>query len=539
MVAGMPEETNLPEMLSEQYRLLETLPVLGPARQFMVAPRGEGGGALRVYYLPQEPVTAEREATLLRQAARECRGLVHPHLCRVVAAGEGEQGGWVAESAPGAEPLVASWRREESRPEQRLRQALDVWEALAYVHLAGLSHGCVCPGVLWAGAETAYLGGLAGIGALARSRGRAVALGDRGGENAGGRSLSPWQQDVHDLAATLLWLADWPEPVEQVLHEVMAHPRPASEVAQLLVAAQREAQQLAHQRAQRAASTERVAPLDRQHTDQESTTEAKMVRTARQSDNWLQTLRALVWGVASTLLTLAVLLGLTAGIIMFVFGPTGEPTRVPEVTGMEVAEAQARLESSGLKGIIGRESHDVEIPEGNVISTLPYAGKLVRAGREVQLVVSLGPREVKVPKVTGLTLNLAKEKLTTQDLTLGTVTTQSDKAEVDTVLKQEPVAGTLVGRNAEVKLVISGGPDYGTLETAGGVKYLFRTLTLTVPEGPALQLVKVSVSGRQRDNSFYERLSGPGEAVEVELYGRRGDRVQVTIEGKQVFSERL
>jgi beta-lactam-binding protein with PASTA domain len=264
-----------------------------------------------------------------------------------------------------------------------------------------------------------------------------------------------------------------------------------------------------------------------------------MVRTAKRSDGWLQALGALVWGLASTLLTLAVLLGLTAGVIMYVFGPTGEPARVPDVTGMEVAEAQARLESSGLHGVIGHESHDVEVPEGNVISTLPYAGKLVREGRDVQLVVSLGPREVKVPKVTGLTLNLAKEKLTAQDLTLGTVTTQSDQAEADTVLKQEPAPGALVGRNAEVKLVISGGPDYGTLETANGVKYLFRTLTLTVPEGQALQLVKVSVSGRQRDNSFYERLCGPGETVEVELYGRRGDRVQVTIEGKQVFSERL
>jgi hypothetical protein len=51
--------------------------------------------------------------------------------------------------------------------------------------------------------------------------------------------------------------------------------------------------------------------------------------------------------------------------------------------------------------------------------------------------------------------------------------------------------------------------------------------------------VTVDVQGEGQEKSFLERLCRPGEIVDVNLYGRKGARVRVSIEEERVFSERL
>jgi len=107
------------------------------------------------------------------------------------------------------------------------------------------------------------------------------------------------------------------------------------------------------------------------------------------------------------------------------------------------------------------------------------------------------------------------------------------------VLEQSPAAGKVLPRNGKVDLVLSGGPEFGTLRTADGATYVFRTVAVTVPRGKELQLVSVEVRREGSDRSFEDRLCRPGETLRVDVYGPRGARLRVPIEDERVYSESL
>ncbi|MDH3463707.1 MAG: Stk1 family PASTA domain-containing Ser/Thr kinase, partial [Acidimicrobiia bacterium] len=75
---------------------------------------------------------------------------------------------------------------------------------------------------------------------------------------------------------------------------------------------------------------------------------------------------------------------------------------VPDVIEFTERDATAALQDLGLKVTVNDEFSS-EVEEGLVISTDPEAGIEVETGDTVLLVVSMGPRPVQVPNLTGLT----------------------------------------------------------------------------------------------------------------------------------------
>lgn len=234
-----------------------------------------------------------------------------------------------------------------------------------------------------------------------------------------------------------------------------------------------------------------------------------------------------------------VILALVAGAMLAAFGPAAPLVTVPKVTGMPSKQAEERLELARLKMTVVNYEYNRNVKEGSVISTSPYEGKQVRAGRQVRAVISRGTRTVKVPMVKGMQLEEAAAKLTNNDLQIGETERKTDDAPADQILSQTPPAGTVLNRKSKVNLLVSGGKDFSEFELADGKKFVFRTLKITVPQGKALQLVSVTVQGSDMDKSFLERLCRPGEIVEVDLYGPEGARVRVRLDDERVFSERL
>lgn len=249
-------------------------------------------------------------------------------------------------------------------------------------------------------------------------------------------------------------------------------------------------------------------------------------------------LQVTLWGLASLVLTLFVASALVAGAMLFIFGRAAPQIVLPNVKGMPEQEAEAQLRSLGLKMKVIRYEYSATVEEGGIISQSPYAGMTVRAGRIVRVVVSQGRRVTYVPKLVGLTLAEATGRLTERDLQVGEQERRASREPADFVLEQSPPPGTAVPRKSKVNLVLSGGEDFGTYKI-GEHTFVFRTLEITVPQGPPLQLVQVEVSTPEEEKSFCERLARPGEIVRVDVYGRRGARVRVKIEEKRVFSGRL
>jgi serine/threonine-protein kinase len=71
---------------------------------------------------------------------------------------------------------------------------------------------------------------------------------------------------------------------------------------------------------------------------------------------------------------------------------------------------------------------------------------------------------VTVPNVVGETQAVATQTLQNDNLTVGTVTHQESNSASGTVLSTDPAAGTSVGKNSAVRLVVSSGPHIPTVQ---------------------------------------------------------------------------
>jgi serine/threonine-protein kinase len=139
---------------------------------------------------------------------------------------------------------------------------------------------------------------------------------------------------------------------------------------------------------------------------------------------------------------------------------SGQFTRVPAtgVLGKTRAEAERRLADAGLDVGPTREDFSGAFERGTVMATDPAPGERIRGSGPVSLVISRGPRIVKVPQLEGEPLAAAKEKLRAAGLAAGVVTEAFDAGVArGSVISSDPPAGTERSPDAAVALVVSKG----------------------------------------------------------------------------------
>lgn len=86
-----------------------------------------------------------------------------------------------------------------------------------------------------------------------------------------------------------------------------------------------------------------------------------------------------------------------------------EPVALADWVGKPAAEASAALKQSGLK-VTTTSTYDDKVAKGSVVSQKPGSGTVFK-GDTVRLVVSRGPRLVKVPDVVGEQVEVATKQL--------------------------------------------------------------------------------------------------------------------------------
>lgn len=151
-------------------------------------------------------------------------------------------------------------------------------------------------------------------------------------------------------------------------------------------------------------------------------------------------------------------------------GPEAAATVVPDVIGLQVEEAEARVRAAGLEPEVERAPSGE--PRGIVFDQQPEAGTGVAPGSAVILVVSRGPPETTVTVTT--TLTEAEATVTVPDV-LGDDHVEAG-AEIDalpliadsfpvesgeprgTVVGQNPAGGTRVAEGTHVRLEVALGP---------------------------------------------------------------------------------
>jgi len=132
---------------------------------------------------------------------------------------------------------------------------------------------------------------------------------------------------------------------------------------------------------------------------------------------------------------------------------------VPQVVGLSLADAQARLDDAGLTARVGKGEFDPTAPVDQVLTQRPAPGTALERGSEVVLVPSLGPPPVRVPNLVGKTVPEARTALGKVGLELGPPTERYDEEyEAGRIVEQSVPAKDRLPQGSTVDVVVSKGP---------------------------------------------------------------------------------
>jgi serine/threonine-protein kinase len=131
---------------------------------------------------------------------------------------------------------------------------------------------------------------------------------------------------------------------------------------------------------------------------------------------------------------------------------------VPQLVGQTEEVARGMIEESGFVVGTVEPRPDPDVPVGIVIEQSPLAGLELSAGTPINLVVSQGPQTFELADYANQEENAVFQALA--DLGLRWNTRQETSADVPdgTVIRTEPVPGTLVSAGDIILLIISSGP---------------------------------------------------------------------------------
>ena len=108
----------------------------------------------------------------------------------------------------------------------------------------------------------------------------------------------------------------------------------------------------------------------------------------------------------------------TAAWLSFSRFVAGKSTRVPDLTGLTVEEASARAAELGLSALVDprRDDYDEKVPPRHVRAQQPTADMTVKEGQTVRLFLSLGPKTLRMPDLTGQSPRAAAAALVREGL---------------------------------------------------------------------------------------------------------------------------
>ena len=250
------------------------------------------------------------------------------------------------------------------------------------------------------------------------------------------------------------------------------------------------------------------------------------------------------WGVLTLILILGSLIGLGYGALRIWQYTAPKDVKLQSVVGMDRRAAVDILQRLGLSPRIAQEQHSEKVPEGQVMAMRPEAGRIVKQGRAVDLLVSLGSAYTTVPDVTGITRLKARQMVTTAKLSVSReVEAYDDSAPADYVIWQKPPAKSRVPKGSKVQLRISGGPrpSYGLLEEppTGPAEHKYADVNVEVPDDGEHHQVKVVVWDDEGQRVAYDRRLFGGATLRRRVRGLGSVTIQVFVDDELVEQRTL
>jgi serine/threonine-protein kinase len=162
--------------------------------------------------------------------------------------------------------------------------------------------------------------------------------------------------------------------------------------------------------------------------------------------------------VGAGVAVVAVVIGALVLISKWISPAPVDQIAVPDVIGLTIEQATAELNNDGL--VIGEVTYQeaVDRPENTIISQNPSKDTNVDRGTAINVIISQGKGQVEVPNLINFSsVDDARQALINAQLTLGAVTREASDLPPNTVLRSDPIAGTLVDKGSAVAIVVSSG----------------------------------------------------------------------------------
>lgn len=132
---------------------------------------------------------------------------------------------------------------------------------------------------------------------------------------------------------------------------------------------------------------------------------------------------------------------------------------VPDLIGKQFSDAQQTASRQHLNLDKVGDDYSDTWPAGTIYQMSPPPGRTIKPGKEIDVYVSDGPRLTDVPDLTQLPIDRARKDLMDAGLPLGTIATDySDTVPKNSVISQQPDAGSKVSHDTPVNITISKGP---------------------------------------------------------------------------------
>ena len=142
---------------------------------------------------------------------------------------------------------------------------------------------------------------------------------------------------------------------------------------------------------------------------------------------------------------------------------------VPSLVGMSQTEASKSLEPLGLDLEIIEEVFSEDIPKGRIIASKPGGGGKISPDKKVGLILSKGQERILIPRLNGLTPDVASAQLSSLGLTVGEINEIFDmKIAAGYVIATEPKETMAVKRKTIVNLIVSKGIEQISLQSYVG-----------------------------------------------------------------------
>jgi serine/threonine-protein kinase len=212
--------------------------------------------------------------------------------------------------------------------------------------------------------------------------------------------------------------------------------------------------------------------------------------------------------------------------LLLVVSEGPEYRAVPDLVGMPLADATAEIERLRLVPGEPTEEFSETVPAGSIITAGVdgvAVGDNVLPGARVDLVVSAGPQQRRVPQLRGLTVDQATRLLNDLGLVIDVgEPVFDDEVPSGEIAVQSPAPDTTIDRDSTISVQPSKGPDLVTVPDLSGMNLAEIGQALTdagLRLGPLMGV---------RSGVFYEAYLD-GELLDAGDQVRRGSQISILI----------